>query len=129
MISLTPISIKCTRFDLMPYQESDFPDAMQYSLNYKSLHLISFTTEVFFEGSDEQVQTSLNWLEQDLIKATQARSQVPWIIVIGHRPLYCAILSNPDCNLNAETLRYRDPLQKQGLEALFTKYHVDLYLW
>lgn len=118
----------------MPYQECNFPDAMQYSFNYKSLHLISFATDVFFQGSDKQIQTSLYWLEQDLIKATQERSRVPWIIVIGHRPLYCTILSDPDCHIYAEILRSGDPNksaphQQQGLESLFTKYNVDLYLW
>ncbi|KAI8636788.1 Metallo-dependent phosphatase-like protein [Parasitella parasitica] len=115
------------RFDLMPYHESDFDDAMQYSIDYKSLHLISFATEVFFEGSDEQVQTSLQWLEQDLIKANQQRSKTPWIIVIGHRPLYCSIFSNSDCTENAEILRFGHT-QEQGLESLLTKYNVDMYL-
>jgi hypothetical protein len=111
----------------MPYRQSNFPDAMQYSINYKSLHLISFDTEVFFEGSEDQALTSLHWLEQDLIKATRARSERPWIVVIGHRPLYCSILSNLDCTDYAEKLRFGYDKQL-GLETLFTKYHVDLYL-
>ncbi|CAO3654122.1 unnamed protein product [Mucor fragilis] len=115
------------RFDLMPYHESSFDDAMQYSIDYKSLHLVSFATEVFFEGSDEQVQTSLQWLENDLIKASRRRAKVPWIIVIGHRPLYCSIMSNPDCKENAETLRFGHSKQ-QGLESLLVKYNVDMYL-
>ncbi|KAK4514725.1 Phosphate metabolism transcription protein [Mucor velutinosus] len=112
-------------FDLMPYYESNFDNAMQYSIDYKSLHLISFATEVFFEGSDAQVQTSLQWLESDLIKASRRRAKVPWIIVIGHRPLYCSILSNPDCKENAETLRFGHSKQ-QGLESLLVKYNVDI---
>ncbi|KAL9551708.1 hypothetical protein PS6_004876 [Mucor atramentarius] len=112
-------------FDLMPYHESNFDDAMQYSIDYKSLHLVSFATEVFFEGSDEQVQTSLQWLENDLIKANRRRAKVPWIIVIGHRPLYCSILSNPDCKENAEILRFGHSKQ-QGLESLLVKYNVDI---
>ncbi|KAI9275224.1 Metallo-dependent phosphatase-like protein [Helicostylum pulchrum] len=115
------------RFDLLPYRQSNFADAMQYSINYKTLHLISFSTEVFFYGSEDQIKTSLNWLEQDLIKATRNRSLRPWIIVIGHRPLYCSILSNVDCNENAERLRFGFD-GKLGLETLLTKYNVDLYL-
>lgn len=115
------------RFDLMPHRQSDFPDAMQYSINYKSLHFISFDTEVFFEGSDDQIATSLNWLEQDLIKASRSRSERPWIVVIGHRPLYCSIMSNLDCTEYAERLRFGYN-HTGGLETLLTKYHVDLYL-
>ncbi|KAI8087527.1 Metallo-dependent phosphatase-like protein [Thamnidium elegans] len=115
------------RFDLLPYRQSNFADAMQYSINYKALHLISFSTEVFFYGSDDQIKTALNWLEQDLIKATRNRSLRPWIIVIGHRPLYCSILSNVDCKENAERLRFGVD-GKFGLETLLTKYNVDLYL-
>lgn len=116
-----------TRFDLLPYKQSNFPDAMQYSIDYKTLHLISFATEVFFEGSDDQIKTSLNWLEQDLIKASRNRSLRPWIIVIGHRPLYCSILSNPDCTDYANRLRFGADGQL-GLETLLTKYNVDVYL-
>lgn len=100
---------------------------MQYSLNYKSLHLISFSTEVFFYGSPEEIQTSLHWLEKDLIKATRQRSTVPWIIIIGHRPVYCSNLSDEDCTVNAERLRFGFDKQL-GLETLLTKYNVDLYL-
>lgn len=116
-----------SRFELLPYKQSDFPDAMQYSINYKSLHLISFSTEAFFYGSPEQIQTSLYWLEQDLIKATHQRSLRPWIVIIGHRPIYCSILSNEDCTVNAERLRFGFDKQL-GLETLLTKYNVDVYL-
>lgn len=117
-----------TRFDLMPYKESYFPDAMQYSIDYKSLHLVSFATEVFFEGSEAQIETSLNWLDQDLKRATQNREKRPWIIVMGHRPLYCSITSNEDCAWKAERLRFGGN-HTRGLETLLTKYQVDLYLW
>lgn len=116
------------RFDLLPYRESNFENSLQYSINYKSLHLISFSTEVFFEGSEAEAMTSLNWLEQDLIKANRARSRVPWIIVIGHRPLYCSIADDDDCTKDAELLRFGYD-KKRGLETLLTKYNVDLYLW
>jgi BioD-like phosphotransacetylase family protein len=32
----------------------------------------------------------LQWLEQDLARANQRRDTHPWIIVGGHRPLYCS---------------------------------------
>lgn len=120
------------RFDLMPYRQSDFPNAMLYSINYKSLHLVSFSTEAFFEGTEDEITTALHWLEQDLIKATLSRSQRPWIIVMGHRPLYCSILSNDDCTSYADKLRFGTGTlggtERGGLENLLTKYNVDLYI-
>ncbi|KAI8990155.1 Metallo-dependent phosphatase-like protein [Pilobolus umbonatus] len=115
------------RFNLMPYRESGFVDAMQYSLNYKSVHFISISTEVFFDKTEDQMVASLNWLEDDLIEANKMRDKVPWIVVIGHRPLYCSYLSKKDCNENAEKLRFGNGGQR-GLEVLFNKYQVDLYL-
>lgn len=113
------------RFELVPYKQSDSPNPMLYSINYKSLHLISFSTEAFFEGSEDEITTALHWLEQDLIKATRTRSIRPWIVVMGHRPIYCSILSNEDCTAHAERLRFGTT---GGLETLLTKYNVDLYL-
>ncbi|KAI8988299.1 Metallo-dependent phosphatase-like protein [Mycotypha africana] len=117
------------RFDLMPYRESGFDNALQYSINYKNLHLVSFDTEVFFEGSEEEVLTALHWLEEDLIEANKRRSKVPWIIVFGHRPLYCSVMSSSDCVEKAEKLRFGEPVDKNyGLETLLSRYKVDLYL-
>ncbi|KAI9495565.1 Metallo-dependent phosphatase-like protein [Zychaea mexicana] len=121
------------RFSHLPYQESASPSPLLYSLDYKSLHLVSISTEAFFEqdGTEvDQVHTLVNWLEQDLDKHQQK-----WVVVIGHRPLYCSPADDKDCTYKADTLR-NGIVSKQdnktrltpGLEEVFVKHKIDLYL-
>ncbi|KAI9268098.1 Metallo-dependent phosphatase-like protein [Phascolomyces articulosus] len=122
------------RFSLMPYQESNSPSPLLYSFDYKSLHLVSLSTEVFFEedtaSAVDQVHTMAHWLEKDL-----ENHRGKWVVVIGHRPLYCSPANDKDCTYKADTLR-NGIVSKQdnvtrltlGLEELFIKHKIDLYL-
>jgi hypothetical protein len=109
---------------------------MQYSFNYKSLHIVAFSSEGAFEGSDDEILTSINWLEKDLEEANRNRKERPWIIVQGHRPLYCtsyANVSDTSCLADTQTLRdgKLNPTtgtRSHGVEAILSKYKVDIYL-
>lgn len=120
------------RFSIVPFAESDFPDPTMYSFDYKSLHLVSFSSEVFFEmGSYDQVQTALKWLDDDLTRANMNRHERPWIIVMAHRPMYCSPGEHEDCTWKAETMRLGPMYNGKrtgGLEALLLKHRVDIYL-
>ncbi|KAG2217715.1 hypothetical protein INT45_009078, partial [Circinella minor] len=122
------------RFDLLPYQESKSPSPLFYSFNYKSLHLVSISTEPFFEEDEtlavQQVQTMIHWMDQDL-----KNHQGKWVIVMGHRPLYCSPKNEKDCTYQADTLRNgivskQDNVTRltQGLEEVFERHKIDLYL-
>lgn len=121
------------RFSIVPFSESDFPDPTMYSFDYKSLHLVSFSSEVFFEmGSYDQIQTALKWLDDDLTRANLNRHERPWIIVMAHRPMYCSPGEHEDCTWKAETMRLGPMYNGKrtgGLEALLLKHRVDIYLW
>ncbi|KAG0187653.1 hypothetical protein DFQ28_006034 [Apophysomyces sp. BC1034] len=108
------------RFNLMPYRESHYENAVQYSFDYRSLHITSISTEVYFNGTAEEIETAQNWIVRDLHNA-QRNPEIRWIIVIGHRPLYCTPIDDPDCGERGQLLR-------DALEPLFLRYHVDLYL-
>ena len=65
------------------------------------------------------------WLDADLRKA---RASADWIIVYGHRPLYCSNLDTlSDCTVDARRLR-EGPNNQQGIEDLLIAHNVDLYL-
>ena len=38
---------------------------------------------------------------QDLAEANKARAERPWIVVMGHRPMYCTV-AGPDGRCDAE---------------------------
>lgn len=123
------------RFDHLPFNESNSSTPMLYSFDYKSMHLVSFSTEAFFSNDTNELQTALQWLEQDLKRANAMRQERPWLVVMGHRPLYCTPRNDKDCSWKADILRHgllsadNTTRTTLGMEELFIKYKVDLYLW
>jgi len=106
------------RFSL-PGKNALGPDLenMYYSFNYRNMHIISMSTESIEDTAlvtDQQYQ----WLENDLQSVD--RKTHPWIIVFGHRPLYCSN-SGRDCWDGFFALYL-----KERLEPLFNKYRVDI---
>jgi len=92
---------------------------------------IAVSTETDFphapEGSDLFGATQLQWLQNDLEKATQLRetNQISWIIVGGHRPIYSSSLGF--CNDTGFPIS--DPRNLQlAMENLFFKYKIDLFI-
>lgn len=104
---------------------------MFYSINYKSLHLVSFSTEVYFSDNKDEIKTALNWLEKDLTEANKNRAERPWIILLTHHPIYCSIISS-DCTTKASMIRdgIIDGNNKKwgGIENILLKHRVDIYM-
>ncbi|GAA5815790.1 hypothetical protein MFLAVUS_009305 [Mucor flavus] len=119
------------RFNIVPFAESNFDNSMFYSINYKSLHIVSFSTEVYFSGNNDEIQTAINWLEKDLVEANRNRLERPWIILLTHHPIYCSIISS-DCTTKASMIRdgITDGNNKTwgGLEKILLKHRVDIYM-
>ncbi|CAO3645069.1 unnamed protein product [Cunninghamella blakesleeana] len=121
------------RFNILPYKESGADNPLFYSIDYKSIHLVSFSTEIYTEpNTPEQLQYALNWLETDLTKANQHREKRPWIIFMTHHPLYCSVTTNESCSTKALLIR-NGPVDATGkasggLEPILRKHKVDLYL-
>ena len=109
-----------------------------YSYDYSFVHVISISTEyISREPGSEQYE----FLENDLrsVNRTLYRSflfflpyhtyffslstgtETPFVIMIGHRPLYCSSNDYYDCNMWA-------PRARETLEPLLSKYNVDLYI-
>lgn len=65
------------------------------------------------------------WLRSRL--ALVNRSITPWVVVIGHRAMYCTKTDDGECNSEAETLRYGQLEQYYGLESLLIEYGADFY--
>jgi hypothetical protein len=117
------------RFSMM--QQDGHINNHYYSFNYGPAHIISYSTEFYFFiwYGWHQIKYQYEWLEKDLIEATKPenRAKHPWIIVMGHRPMYCSNDDEDDCSFKESIIRKGiPPAQAYGLEDLFYKYGVDL---
>nr|XP_028597726.1 acid phosphatase type 7 isoform X2 [Podarcis muralis] len=108
-------------------------ESLWYSWDIGPAHIISFSTEVYFflKYGQQLVAEQFQWLEKDLQEANQPerRKERPWIITMGHRPMYCSNNDQDDCTLYESIIRRGLDPQQFGLEDLFYKYGVDLALW
>jgi len=105
-----------TRF-LMPGIQSGGNGNLWWSVNYGNVHFTFMSTEHPYDPGTPQH----NWLEYDLSKAFRNRDQQPWIILLGHRPMY-----NSDTD---EWGSHRPGAHLVSImEPLMRKYKVDLYL-
>jgi len=108
-----------------------------YSWDYVSggatVHMVSIDTEMYFDYVDEfpapdqtiPRRRHYEWLDKDLARA---RNTADWLIVFGHRPMYCSNDdSDHDCFSDTNTLR-NGWNGTYPLEELLYRHGVDLYL-
>ncbi|CAL1527067.1 unnamed protein product [Lymnaea stagnalis] len=92
-----------------------------YSIDIGHTHFISINTEYFLPES-EYKSHQLQWLRQDLKAANKKRKSSPWIIVMGHKPIYCTkSVMEQECHKENSAIR-------EELEDLFFEQGVDLYI-
>ena len=78
----------------------------------------------------EQRKTQYQWLDNDL---ANARQNADWVIVYGHRPMYCSdVDSFGDCTSDAQVLRegyvYNASTPAQyGMDDIIARHNVDMY--
>jgi acid phosphatase type 7 len=83
-----------------------------YSFNAGKAHFLAYTTEPMFENHKTLLEEQMAFIQQDL--ASVDREQYPWLIVFGHRPLYCS------ANMTAELLEvtYTPPYERHNQDCL-----------
>ncbi|KAI6236622.1 Purple acid phosphatase [Aphelenchoides besseyi] len=102
-----------------------------YSFDLGAAHFIALSSEFYFylNYGKDQLSTQWNWLLNDLKKANKNREQVPFIIVYSHRSFYCTDIPANECRKKHDVLRDGFPPNGEfGLERIFHKYGVDLYI-
>ncbi|XP_070496503.1 acid phosphatase type 7 [Chironomus tepperi] len=109
-------------------------DSLYYSFNLGPVHFIAISTEVYY-FMNYGLKTLVNqyqWIEKDLIEATKPENRKlrPWIVVFGHRPMYCSNNNGDDCTHSQTLVRAGLPFTGFfALEPLFYKYGVDVEVW
>lgn len=88
----------------MPGYDAVNGSSLYYSLDIGPLHLTSISTESPIDTADIDAE-QLVWLESDLQHANNNRIVTPWLIVTGHRPLYCTNSDKTQCVTFAAWLR------------------------
>ncbi|XP_053406613.1 acid phosphatase type 7-like [Mercenaria mercenaria] len=107
---------------------------MFYSFDIGPAHVISISTEYYFFLQFGLIQPfrQYYWLENDLKEANKPenRAKRPWIITMGHRPMYCSNSDRDDCTKEHSWVRDGVPvIDKFGLEEMFYENGVDLAVW
>lgn len=106
-----------------------------YSFNVGPVHFVAFSTEFYYFLKDvglEALHNQYEWLKQDLTLATSPaeRAKRPWIVVFGHRPMYCSSRDRDDCSKDSNILRKGLPfLGTYALEKLFYDFGVDVEIY
>ncbi|BES89928.1 Purple acid [Nesidiocoris tenuis] len=106
-----------------------------YSYNIGPAHFVSISTEGYFfteyYGNDF-LQRQYDWIVEDLKEANKNRKERPWIILYGHRPMYCSAVSyecERDTPVRSGVTIRGEKEKKFGLEKLLNLYGVDLVFW
>uniref|UniRef100_A0A336JZ87 Purple acid phosphatase n=1 Tax=Culicoides sonorensis TaxID=179676 RepID=A0A336JZ87_CULSO len=119
------------RFTMPNFERSE---NLWYSFNMGPVHFISISTEVYYfmNYGIKTLIKQYDWLEKDLTQANKPenREKRPWIIIYGHRPMYCNDLDGDDCTHNETLTRVGIPFAHfWGLENLLYKQNVDVEIW
>lgn len=99
----------------MPAQESGSNSTFYFSFDYGYTHYVAISTEHDSSLGSAQHQ----WLQQDLARANANRAARPWVVVYGHRPIYCS--NRVWCPDNGKL--------RSHIEPLLLENQVDLVLW
>lgn len=117
------------RFTMPKSQETE---NMFYSWNMGPVHFIAVDTEAYYylNYGNDPLFNQWSWLIEDLQNASSpaVRAERPWIILYGHRPMYCSTDDGDDCTKVECRLR-AGILGNFGMEKLLYDYGVDVAVW
>lgn len=125
----------CTHYNhrwVMPSDTSRGVQSMWYSYGIGNTRFVIINTETDYPDAPYQPDKGdtragpfgdqTKWLEEELSRANrpEARLFQPWVIVIGHRPIYSTLINDFPAD--------QQPKTRAWLEPLLQKYKVDLYV-
>ena len=105
-------------------------NTLYFSWDAGLVHYVALSTELWFGVKSGAVDTKamLAWLEADLEKANANRANVPWIVVHGHRSVYCSIALSDDGDCIDIVGFGPAGKVRKDMEPLLHKYGVDFFV-
>ena len=96
-------------------------NSLYFSWDHGLVHYVAISTELWFGVTDNSTTllTFLDWVKKDLEAANNNRENVPWILMHGHRSIYCSC--DGDCDGNAALVR-------ADMEPILFEYGVDFFI-
>jgi len=110
-------------------------EGMFYTFDLGPVRLVAICSEFYYylEYGTEMARNQYRWLENVLKEANtpEARAEHPWLVVYGHRPMYCSnFVGDKDCRNTNDLFRVGIPDENiDGVEPLLMRYGVDLAVW
>lgn len=103
-----------------------------YSFTIGPVKFIGISTEVYYflNYGVKQMIFQFEWLEKELQEANKAesRAKYPWVVLFGHRPMYCSNNDDDDCTKFWSFTR-TGLFGMFAIEPLMYKYGVDIAIW
>lgn len=116
----------------LPIKSYNGVTPMWYTFQRANAQIVITSTETDYPNCffPKQFGDQLKWLDQTLAAANQNRKNVPWIIVVGHRPIYSTDTFYVKCDKSKSTCWPTGDARTVQLafEQLFIKYGVDVVL-
>ncbi len=88
----------------------DGSENMFYSFDVGPVHFVSVSTEFYYylNYGLQMVERQFRWVREDLRRANlpENRARRPWVVVVGHRPMYCSTSIVKDCARRFTITRY-----------------------
>ena len=106
------VGIPYTKRFSMPMERDGSGSEYWYSWNYGQVHFVSVSSEHAQNISQQQ------WVETDLMTASERRHVTPWIVMFGHQSIY----TSNQRHGNQSVLR-------EWLDPLLLLYDVDILFW
>lgn len=108
---------------------------LYYSLDIGKAHIVMICTDFeatvpgrrlkYPEFQENEHKKQMKWLLNDLEMANNTRSIRPWLLVMGHKPLYCS--SNPKSDMMERVCIHESAKMREKYEDIFVKYRVNVY--
>ena len=98
------------------YSSQSTTNPYYFSYDYGFAHFLHFTTEFYYYPqfvSENRIADQFEFIKNDLKNAQENRKNVPWIIVTGHRPMYCQVWCDKCLRLYVNSLEVFCPSLKR----------------